>query len=130
MFWIEEFYNLEYRIESIDQQIIRIAEASYSMSVDKSSRKIIDLMLDKNKLINKYFEYEERFNELQPKIKTMFELRYKENKTFKQIAEELKTSIRTVQRWISLVKEECYDKCRKIGRIDKEKSNDLLSHIK
>jgi DNA-directed RNA polymerase specialized sigma subunit len=106
MFWIEEFYNLEYRIESIDQQIIRIAEASYSMSVDKSSRKIIDLMLDKNKLINKYFEYEERFNELQPKIKTMFELRYKENKTFKQIAEELKTSIRTVQRWISLVKEE------------------------
>lgn len=105
MFWVEEFYNLEYRIKNIDQQIIHIAEASYSMNVDKASRKIIDLMLEKNKLINKHFEYEERFDELQPKVKIMFELRYKENKTFKQIAEELKTSIRTVQRWISLAKE-------------------------
>lgn len=127
MFWVEEFYNLEYRIKSIDQQIVRIAEAGYAMSVDKSSRKIIDLMLDKNKLINKYLEYEERFDELQPKVKIMFELRYKENKTFKQIAEELKTSIRTVQRWISLAKEDSYDKGRKIGRTDKTRSNDICS---
>lgn len=127
MFWVEEFYNLEYRIKSIDQQIIHIAEASYAMSVDKSSRKIIDLMLDKNKLINKYLEYEERFDELQPKVKIMFELRYKENKPVREIAKQLDTSIRTVQRWISLAKEDSYDKCRKIGRTNKTRSNDICS---
>ena len=47
MFWIEEFYSLEYRISSIDRQIVRIAQTSYLTNAENASDKIIDLMRKK-----------------------------------------------------------------------------------
>ena len=85
MFWIEEFYSLEYRISSIDRQIVRIAQTSYLTNAENASDKIIDLMRKKQTLINEYIEYKLEFDKMDPKKKAVFELRYKDNKTIKEI---------------------------------------------
>lgn len=127
MCWIENFFNLEYNIKNIDEQIVYAAQTSYAISTDKALLRITNLIKRKNEMINEYVEYQSRFDKLKPKVKIVFELRYKENKPAREIAKQLDTSIRTVQRWISLAKEDCYDKCRKIGRTDKTRSNNICS---
>ena len=106
MCWIDDFFQLEHHIKNIDEQIAYAAQTSYAISTDKAIIKIMNLITRKNKLLDEYMQYEQKFNKLKPKVRSVFELRYKENKPAREIAKQLDTSIRTVQRWISLAKEE------------------------
>ena len=96
-----KFCNIPKTLNNIDKQIEKIALLSRNISSREATSRILLLMKSKDNLILKYKKFKKMFNMLTEEILEILQL-MKNGKSINEISNYLKSSIRTVQRRLSV----------------------------